>query len=547
MPNRRVTMAATETATRATQALDDLYRAHVGEVYRYAYAALGNHPDAEDVMQTTFVNALRALERGDRPRKPSNWLITIAHNVVRQRFRTQKARPAEVELQHDIAVEEQAHDGPTLDELVKGLQRIPPTQREALVMRELEGRSYREIQQILELTPAALEMLLFRARRSLAEELENVVTCERAELAMERRVDGRLSRKERRRLLEHLRECPACARLDASRKKRRRRLGALAVLPLPFSLTFFRGAPTASAATGAPTTGAGGLAAAKAGSAGTTGGLLAAGVAVKAVALAAAVTVVAAVGYLGVEQMGDRGTAKPPTAPSTVPDEPAARRPAATRVERKTATPAHRKAARDAAAKPKATALQQADSQQAHSAPKAAATTAAPPVTGMPAMQQQHPPSDGKRAEANATAGEAVARPVQPKQPGTVEEERPVKAQAVPAATPAPAAAPTRPEETAAVPAPEPEQTVTAPVPEPEQTAPAPAPEPEQDVTAPAPQTDVAATPEPGQPAPAEDGDGRGHGRHDDARAWGRDDDSHGTDSHGTPPTRTRHGQAGGR
>ena len=97
-PICRVTMAATETATRAARGIDDLYRAHVGEVYRYAYAVLGNHADAEDVTQTTFVNALRALERGDRPRKPSNWLITIAHNVVRQRFRTQKARPVEVEL-----------------------------------------------------------------------------------------------------------------------------------------------------------------------------------------------------------------------------------------------------------------------------------------------------------------------------------------------------------------------------------------------------------------------------------------------------------------
>ncbi len=173
------------------------------------------------------------------------------------------------------------HDGPTLDELVKGLQRIPPTQREVLVMRELEGRSYREIQQILELTPTALEMLLFRARRSLAEELENVVTCELAERAMSKRLDGRLSRKERRRLLEHLAECPSCARLDAGQKKRRRAFGALAVLPLPLSLTFFKGAPSASAATGLPTIGTGELTVAGGGSTGTGGGILASGVGVQ--------------------------------------------------------------------------------------------------------------------------------------------------------------------------------------------------------------------------------------------------------------------------
>ena len=78
-------MAATEISTRAHVALDDLYRHHVGEVYRYTYAVLGNHADAEDVTQTTFVNALRALERGDSPDNASAWLIAIAQNVVRQR------------------------------------------------------------------------------------------------------------------------------------------------------------------------------------------------------------------------------------------------------------------------------------------------------------------------------------------------------------------------------------------------------------------------------------------------------------------------------
>ena len=69
------TMAATEAGSRAARTLDDLYRRHGGEVYRYAYGMLGNRADAEDVTQTTFVNALRALERGESPRKPSSWLL----------------------------------------------------------------------------------------------------------------------------------------------------------------------------------------------------------------------------------------------------------------------------------------------------------------------------------------------------------------------------------------------------------------------------------------------------------------------------------------
>ena len=51
----------------ASREIDDLYRRHGAEVYRYAYAVLGNHADAEDVTQTTFLNAYRALEQGVQP------------------------------------------------------------------------------------------------------------------------------------------------------------------------------------------------------------------------------------------------------------------------------------------------------------------------------------------------------------------------------------------------------------------------------------------------------------------------------------------------
>ena len=302
-------MSAAESSVAASRALDDLYRNHVSEVYRYAYAVLGNHADAEDVTQTTFVNALRALERGERPRKPSNWLITITHNIVRQRFRQQQARPTEVELDRDIAQEPTDDSGPSMEELVRALQRIPQSQREALVMRELEGRPYSEIAQILDLSTSALETLLFRARRSLADELENVVTCDRAELGLSKQLDGRLSRKQRRRLDDHVAECPSCSRLQATQGTQRRAFKGLALLPLPLSLTLFKGAPSASAAIGLPTIGAAGTAAVVGGSAAiggggfTFGGLALGGVAVKAAAVVAAVSVASGVGYVGTKEV----------------------------------------------------------------------------------------------------------------------------------------------------------------------------------------------------------------------------------------------------
>ena len=297
-------MASTEIGIRAKGDLDELYRAHAAEVYRYVYAVLGNRADAEDVTQTTFVNALRALERGERPRKPANWLITIAHNLIRQRFRQQQSRPRQVELDHDLPTLEADDDGPSIEDLVRALQRIPETQREALVLREMEGRSYKEISAILEVSETALESLIFRARRSLAEELENLVTCDRAELALSQQTDGRLGRKERKRLVAHLEECPSCARVAALGRKRRRAFKGLALLPLPFSLTFFKGAPSASAAIGLPTIGGGAAA-------GTAAGVGVGGVTAKIAIGLAAVAVAGGAGYEGVQVVREPGHRPP--------------------------------------------------------------------------------------------------------------------------------------------------------------------------------------------------------------------------------------------
>ena len=321
-------MAATETSARANEVLDELYRQHVGDVYRYTYAVLGNHADAEDDTQTTFVTALRALERGETPVEPSHWLTVIAHNLVRQRWRQAAARPTLVELEADVADAPEEDEAFELEELVRALQRIPETQREAIVMRELEGRSYAEIATVMGLSTSALETLLFRARRSLAEELENVVTCQNAELALSKQLDGRLSRKDRRRLDEHLADCPDCARLAATQQRQRRAFKGLALLPLPIGLALFKGAPSAAAATSLPTiglanTGAGtsatgtgtagaGATAATGSGAAAAGGSLAGGLALKIAAVVATAVVATGVGYKGVQAMRDTPAAPPP-------------------------------------------------------------------------------------------------------------------------------------------------------------------------------------------------------------------------------------------
>jgi RNA polymerase sigma factor (sigma-70 family) len=150
------------------RAFERLYRRHALDVYRYAQAVLRNPADAEDVTQTTFMNAYRAYKRGEEIEKPKNWLIKIAHNAARNRYARATRRVREVPLEdhlEQLAVPEP--ERPNVGEVLEALGRLPFNQRAALVMRELEGRSYAEIADTLGVSVAAVETLIFRARRSL--------------------------------------------------------------------------------------------------------------------------------------------------------------------------------------------------------------------------------------------------------------------------------------------------------------------------------------------------------------------------------------------
>jgi RNA polymerase sigma-70 factor (ECF subfamily) len=148
-------------------AFEGFYREHVAEVYQYALAVLGNSADAEDVTQQTFLNAYRAFQRGERPKKAHNWLITIAHNVCRMRWRQSGRRPQEVPLERAGEPAAPDDERAPLDEILGALAKLPFNQRAAIVMREVEDRSYAEIAEVLGTTVPAVEGLLFRARGNL--------------------------------------------------------------------------------------------------------------------------------------------------------------------------------------------------------------------------------------------------------------------------------------------------------------------------------------------------------------------------------------------
>jgi RNA polymerase sigma factor (sigma-70 family) len=163
-------MATRQAEIQVEREFEQLYLRHRREVYRSVLRDVRNPDEAEDVTQTAFLDAYRALKRGDEPRRPRAWLLTIAQNAARRRYRARAAAPREVELEAELLVAA-GEAGPTAVEIRQAFARLGARQREALVLREIAGRSYAEIAAALDLSLPAVETLLFRARRALQHEL----------------------------------------------------------------------------------------------------------------------------------------------------------------------------------------------------------------------------------------------------------------------------------------------------------------------------------------------------------------------------------------
>jgi RNA polymerase sigma factor (sigma-70 family) len=157
---------------KAGRDLERLYTRHKRDVYRFVLRDVRDPDEAEDITQTAFLDAFRALRRGDEPQQPQAWLLTIAQNAARRRFRGRASRPSEVELDAEFLAAPD-REGPTADDIRVALARLRPAQREALVLREIGGRSYVEIASAMDMSVPAVETLLFRARKALRVELDD--------------------------------------------------------------------------------------------------------------------------------------------------------------------------------------------------------------------------------------------------------------------------------------------------------------------------------------------------------------------------------------
>ncbi len=240
-------------------AFERLYQRYHRRISAYIFGMVHDHGRAEDLTQEVFVSALRRMRQTDRPIVFKPWVYEIAKNACIDAFRRSK-RAEEVSIDADDGLAPADHgklasNSPSPDAAVEGKQQLDDlcgafgglsdAHHQILVMRELEGLSYREIGERLDMSRPSVESTLFRARRRLTEEYEDLRTgarCLRIQEIIEHAgaTATALGTRDQRRVGSHISHCQPCrkhavmAGMDAAALGRRTVRGKLAAfLPLP--------------------------------------------------------------------------------------------------------------------------------------------------------------------------------------------------------------------------------------------------------------------------------------------------------------------------
>ena len=163
-----------------------LYRKYLAQVYSYAFYELRDHHEAEDATERTFLAALANLGRFEERARPADgdgastfrvWLFQIARNAVGERRRLQRRRPetsldaaATVAAPIDIEAAAVLHDD--AGAALRAVDRLPGDRRRALILRFVDEMSTAEIAGVLDRSEGAVRVLIHRALRSVARDLD---------------------------------------------------------------------------------------------------------------------------------------------------------------------------------------------------------------------------------------------------------------------------------------------------------------------------------------------------------------------------------------
>jgi RNA polymerase sigma factor (sigma-70 family) len=302
-------------------AFETLFSRYHARLLAFCRHMLASKEDAEDVLQEVFAAAFNAILADEREINVRPWLYRIARNRSLNHLRRASAIGVDSMdihfAENGISTGEKVLRRESFRQLIGDVQKLPETQRTALLLREIDALSYEQISQAMETTVPSVKSLLVRARISLAEAAEaRQLSCGEVRVKLGEAAEGliKVEAPERR----HLRDCERCRVFRKHLKDNNHALAAiLPVGPLLLlkKLVLTKFGSTASAG-GAHAVGAGGAtagasAAASAGAAGGMGmgGLATAGagaLATKAAATLAAAAIVTA-GAVEVDHSGGRG------------------------------------------------------------------------------------------------------------------------------------------------------------------------------------------------------------------------------------------------
>jgi RNA polymerase sigma factor (sigma-70 family) len=215
-------------------AFEQLFCRYRGRIRAYVSGILADSDRAEDIVQEVFISALRRLRDTERPIAFKPWIYQIAKNAcIDELRRTRRSQEVPLDsgpewfdgasglLSPDPGPEVAVESKQQLEDLRGALGGVSELHHRILVLRELEGLSYDEIGTRLAMSRPMVESTLFRARRRLAEEYEELISgrrCERTRAlidAWEGQTLRRLGVRERRRLARHLAHCQGCRRYAA--------------------------------------------------------------------------------------------------------------------------------------------------------------------------------------------------------------------------------------------------------------------------------------------------------------------------------------------
>jgi RNA polymerase sigma factor (sigma-70 family) len=258
-------------------AFETLYQRYFPRISAFVCRMLHDSAGCEDVAQEAFMSALRRMRATDSEINFKPWIYQIARNAGIDAHR-RRSHAVEVSMDADDGL--RASDrtrlvgldgGPDsalvtkerLNHLQGAFDELSDVHTRVLVMRELEGMSYREIGKQLDLTRPAVESALFRARRRLESEyteLSEGRRCEAMRQTMMRMAAGTHKGTEEHRLARHAKRCHDCRRraremgIDPLTTLGTLRRKAAALLPIPF--LFRRSGDAGGTITGLFSTGA---------------------------------------------------------------------------------------------------------------------------------------------------------------------------------------------------------------------------------------------------------------------------------------------------